>query len=374
VAIRAGVMSAGVPRAFAPFALVATLLTSGAGGAAPADTTPADDCLAAPNSAAPPGSRWHYRLDRATQRKCWYVRAPDQPAQQAAAPAKKGAAKSLQSTPARSPPTAETTPAPVNSGDRGRLPPHVEVPAVAPPAPAPVTSAAPQDTALSSPAEPTTPASASVEPSEPTPSIAPASSATTRDTAPSSIPGAPAAPESATSGSSAGRNTPAQSTLPAIDATADKSAPQTSHEEIATSIPAASTPPASTPSETTDQATARRAVTPAPLAKAQAPPAVPTDAPAPVSDDGKRTAGGGGPISIGMLIMCSLILGIALLRLMWRVTRKDAAARSDQIFTDNSWFNPYEDPEFCRQLRQGFALHPRWEQEDTAINQPHLRV
>jgi hypothetical protein len=72
--------------------------------------------------------------------------------------------------------------------------------------------------------------------------------------------------------------------------------------------------------------------------------------------------------------MCSLILGIALLRVIWRIARKYAAARSDQILPDDSWYNPYDDPEFSRQLRQGFALHPSWEREDTTINQQHPRV
>ena len=35
----------------------------------------ADECLAKPDSQAPRGSHWYYRLDRATQRKCWYVAA-----------------------------------------------------------------------------------------------------------------------------------------------------------------------------------------------------------------------------------------------------------------------------------------------------------
>ena len=33
----------------------------------------ADDCLAGPNTAAPQGSHWYYRLDRLTHRQCWYV-------------------------------------------------------------------------------------------------------------------------------------------------------------------------------------------------------------------------------------------------------------------------------------------------------------
>ena len=33
----------------------------------------ADDCLAGPNAAAPQGSHWYYRVDRATHRECWYL-------------------------------------------------------------------------------------------------------------------------------------------------------------------------------------------------------------------------------------------------------------------------------------------------------------
>src|SRR5215471_2742798 len=57
--------------------LVVALLTLGATVPAPANSLHADDCLAAPNSPAPKGSWWYYRLDWPTQRKCWYLRAPD---------------------------------------------------------------------------------------------------------------------------------------------------------------------------------------------------------------------------------------------------------------------------------------------------------
>ena len=40
-----------------------------------ADTKAADNCLPGPKGAAPAGSHWYYRLDRATKRQCWYVRA-----------------------------------------------------------------------------------------------------------------------------------------------------------------------------------------------------------------------------------------------------------------------------------------------------------
>ena len=34
----------------------------------------ADECVAAPNSQAPQGSHWYYRIDHENQRKCWYAR------------------------------------------------------------------------------------------------------------------------------------------------------------------------------------------------------------------------------------------------------------------------------------------------------------
>jgi hypothetical protein len=64
---------------------VAMLIAWGVGPRAATNIAHADDCLAQPNSGAPEGSHWHYHIDRATQRKCWYLRAPDQQAQHPAA-------------------------------------------------------------------------------------------------------------------------------------------------------------------------------------------------------------------------------------------------------------------------------------------------
>jgi chitosanase len=77
-------MSGQIPKPTRSLALATTLLVWGMGIAVPSNTARADDCLTAPNSPAPAGSYWYYRTDRATQRKCWHVRATDRPAEQAA--------------------------------------------------------------------------------------------------------------------------------------------------------------------------------------------------------------------------------------------------------------------------------------------------
>src|ERR1043166_463161 len=41
----------------------------------PTTSHAADVCLSGPKGAAPKGSHWYYRVDRATKKNCWYVRA-----------------------------------------------------------------------------------------------------------------------------------------------------------------------------------------------------------------------------------------------------------------------------------------------------------
>lgn len=73
-------------------ALVGSII-AGAPLAAVSQTTPAapsaanaaaSDCLASPKGAAPQGQHWFYRLDRATKRQCWYLRAEGGKATQSA--------------------------------------------------------------------------------------------------------------------------------------------------------------------------------------------------------------------------------------------------------------------------------------------------
>ena len=124
-------MSREIPRPFGTIGLVAALLMSGVGVTVPAR---AEDCLAAPNSPAPQGTHWYYRLDWATQRKCWYTRAPAQPVQQAAAPATLARVTPSHSKPARSGPIPATDgdPMSVSPGDSPPPSPHVKILSVKP--------------------------------------------------------------------------------------------------------------------------------------------------------------------------------------------------------------------------------------------------
>lgn len=65
-------------------ALASTLLASGLTVGLPANVAFALDCLAAPNSSAPPNGHWYYRTDRTEQRKCWYLRANTESSEQGA--------------------------------------------------------------------------------------------------------------------------------------------------------------------------------------------------------------------------------------------------------------------------------------------------
>jgi hypothetical protein len=53
----------------AMLAILFIALTPRAGGAEPAG----NDCVAKPNSAAPQGSHWYYRVDRTANRRCWFL-------------------------------------------------------------------------------------------------------------------------------------------------------------------------------------------------------------------------------------------------------------------------------------------------------------
>jgi hypothetical protein len=78
-------MTAPGPTSFAAKWRVGVLLIFVAGVALGSDNAHSKECLAAPNSPAREGTWWYYRLDWATQRKCWYMRAIDPPTHQTTA-------------------------------------------------------------------------------------------------------------------------------------------------------------------------------------------------------------------------------------------------------------------------------------------------
>jgi hypothetical protein len=60
---------AGLASAIVLVSLAGTLVVQ------PTTSHAADECLSGPKGAAPRGSHWYYRVDRATKKNCWYVRA-----------------------------------------------------------------------------------------------------------------------------------------------------------------------------------------------------------------------------------------------------------------------------------------------------------
>lgn len=86
-------MAARLRRPIGSVAFVSALLLSIFGAALRAGAEGAADCLTEPDASAPPESHWYYRIDRATQRKCWHLGAANAPPQQ-------GILKNAQAAPA----------------------------------------------------------------------------------------------------------------------------------------------------------------------------------------------------------------------------------------------------------------------------------
>jgi hypothetical protein len=64
-----------VTRALFCLTLVSAGMTGGAFAAGANNASAADDCITESNLVPPKGSRWYYRIDRTTNRKCWYIAA-----------------------------------------------------------------------------------------------------------------------------------------------------------------------------------------------------------------------------------------------------------------------------------------------------------
>ncbi|MCK1741844.1 hypothetical protein IVA80_13415 [Bradyrhizobium sp. 139] len=167
----------------------------------------ASDCLAAPKGTAPQGQHWYYRIERATKRQCWYMRAeggkdsanavqtaqasPDASAADSAAPQQRpvqdARAEYLtpQSNAVPTTPNAPEKPVPMQqaaspSAESAQLPavatrwPDASIAATAPapqPAPAPVAAPAPPSTKPSKSPAPVTLAAADATIDKPTGSL-----------------------------------------------------------------------------------------------------------------------------------------------------------------------------------------------------------
>jgi hypothetical protein len=125
---------------------IATVVVAALGVGALTSTARAKDCLAAPNSPAPDGSWWYYRLDWPTQRKCWYLRALGRPAQQATEGERTGSGRPVlsRSAPSQSTPHTDRALESVSTDDnRAPSPPDADtapVGSIVPEAPAPQAS------------------------------------------------------------------------------------------------------------------------------------------------------------------------------------------------------------------------------------------
>lgn len=188
----------------APLAAVSQNAPSAASTASTATASTANaasDCLASPKGSAPQGQHWFYRVERATKRKCWYLRAEG---------AKEGAqaTQNAQATP-DTPNAAPAAPQSVQNAHAEYITPQQTSPAVSAPA-----SAA----AATQPAPGTTDANAA-QPAIATrwPDAAPASPAPQPSPATAAAPAAASVQPSAKPAAS-----PAPVTLAAADAPADK--------------------------------------------------------------------------------------------------------------------------------------------------------
>lgn len=79
-------------------------------------TAATDDCLSGPKDQATQGSHWHYRIDHATKRHCWYLKDEHEKLSQAASPGSSGSV----------PPMASKVAMPRSTADA-----HAELPAQA---------------------------------------------------------------------------------------------------------------------------------------------------------------------------------------------------------------------------------------------------
>ena len=376
-------MAAQGQKSFGARSLIAGLRMSAVAVTLLPGTVRADDCIAAPNSAAPEGSRWYYRLDRATQRKCWYVRALGQPAQQAAAPDKMAPSEPSYAIPVPRPrPSAAGSASSLRPGDTDPSSSHTEGIAAKPNATPPVGGPTDETTSSSAaPAPSATPLNGATK-DETTSAISDLhQAATSPDTSAAGTTPAPYAERligattdetsSPTSDIAAPQQAATSSEPNAQAAFAPSAAPLiiTTINDTASSIPKEFATQPSTPSEirsNTAELAPRVSVAepnaPLALATVNARP-IPTDARADlVSDHSKATAREGEPIdNAGMPMkpfLLILVFVLALVGLLYYVVLKYLPGGSARIGADHPEDDridddQYSNPEFYRKLRQG---------------------
>jgi hypothetical protein len=178
----------------APLAAVSQNAPSAPSAASTENT--AADCLASPKGAAPQGQHWFYRVERATKRQCWYLRAEGAKATQSAQ-----ATTDAPNTAPAAPPSVQNARAEYIATQTG--------PAASPPAPAAAATQPAPSAPNANAAQPAVatrwPDAASASPA-PQPSAAPAAAPAAASVQPSARPAA----------------SPAPVTLAAADAPADK--------------------------------------------------------------------------------------------------------------------------------------------------------
>jgi hypothetical protein len=75
ISMAEGTMPRRILGSIGSIAVVVAVVVSEAGIDLRTNSAYANDCVAAPNASAPQGQHWYYRIDRAHQRKCWYLHA-----------------------------------------------------------------------------------------------------------------------------------------------------------------------------------------------------------------------------------------------------------------------------------------------------------
>jgi hypothetical protein len=155
--------------------LMGSIAFAGAARAEPAAAATAD-CLVKPSAPAAAGKHWYYRVDRASGRHCWYLRAASTASNESAQP--RTPSRATVSPPADNPPPEPSADMRSDAGDQDTAPPAPAMAAPAPqpswstaappPAPEPMTTPA-SDSATPAPALPPQPVAAEPPRAEPAP-------------------------------------------------------------------------------------------------------------------------------------------------------------------------------------------------------------